>query len=165
MSPAVGRLGLARRYAALRDGRERGQISMLIVFLFVTVAVLILGGIDLTCAQLARVRLLDAADAAALDAADAVDTKVVYGGGVTDTVPLSDATVWNAASAYLGRRDKPTGVTAWHLVGGTGTPDGRSADVVLSGTVALPVSGIVMDWLGKSVTITVAAHASAPLAN
>lgn len=157
--------GVRARWAALRAERERGQISMLIVFLFVIVGVLILGGIDLTCAQLARVRLLDAADAAALDAADAVDTNVVYHGGVTDTVPLSDATVRTAANNYLARRDRPSGVTAWHLAGGTGTPDGRSADVVLSGTVALPVSGIVMDWLGKSVTITVAAHASAPLAN
>jgi Flp pilus assembly protein TadG len=57
---------------------EEGQIGILILGLFSIVLVLILGAIDVTAAQLARMRLLDAADAAALDAADALDERAAY---------------------------------------------------------------------------------------
>src|SRR5262245_64227394 len=71
-----------------RRGRDAGQISLLVLGLFVLVAMLILGTIDVTAAQLARMRLLDTADAIALDAADALDERTAYLHGLPDHLTL-----------------------------------------------------------------------------
>ena len=47
---------------------------------------LVVGGVDVTAVQLARARLLDAADGAALDAADSLDEPGAYGHGLDDAV-------------------------------------------------------------------------------
>lgn len=83
------------------DRPDRGRIIVLCAGLFALLGLLIMGGIDVTSAQLARIHLLDAADAAALDAADAVDNGAVYGGGVGQSVPLSNASVRADAAAQL----------------------------------------------------------------
>jgi hypothetical protein len=136
---------------------------VLIIGLFAMTTLLIVGGIDVTAAQLARVRLVDAADAAALDAADALDEGGAYGRGVADTVRLSNDTVVDAATGYLRLRPTPPGMTAWAVDGGTGSSDGRTAVVVLSGIVDLPLTGGLLSALGRDVTITVQARARAPL--
>ena len=59
---------------------------------------LIIGGVDVTATQIARTRLLDAADAAALDAANALDEQAAYGGGLGRSLPVSSATVQEAAA-------------------------------------------------------------------
>jgi Flp pilus assembly protein TadG len=162
----VGR-GAARLGRLLRrvkgPGRDRGQVSVLILGLFVIVVVLILGAVDVTAAQLARMRLLDTADAAALDAADAIDERSAYRDGVPDHLALTDASVQAAAGAHLGRTPLPTGITDWRLVPRTGTPDGSTAVVTLQGRATLPMSGWVLEQLGGSVTITVTSSARARL--
>src|ERR1700712_2258888 len=100
--------------------RERGQISILILGFTVVALMLVVGGVDVTAVQLARARLLDAADGAPLEAADSLDEPGAYGGGFNDAVRLTDATVRQAASGYLGAQPKPTGVSSWALVTGTG---------------------------------------------
>lgn len=144
-------------------GRDDGQISVLIVGLFAIVALLIVGAIDVTAAQLARMRLLDTADAVALDAADSLEEALAYGNGVATTVVISDASVREAAAGHLARTPLPTGITGWGLVDGTGTPDGRTAVVRLRGRATLPMTGGVLQALGGSVTITVESRARAPL--
>jgi Putative Flp pilus-assembly TadE/G-like len=62
------------------DQREQGQISLLILGFTVIALMLIIGAVDVTAVQLARTRMLDAADGAALDASDALDNGSAYGG-------------------------------------------------------------------------------------
>ena len=156
------RLGRLRRRVQGAD-RDRGQVSVLILGLFVIVVVLILGAVDVTAAQLARMRLLDTADAAALDAADAIDERSAYQDGVPDHLALTDASVQAAAGAHLGRTPLPNGITDWRLVQRTGTPDGSTAVVTLQGRATLPMSGWVLEQLGGAVTITVTSSARARL--
>src|SRR5450759_2943831 len=78
--------------------RERGQISLLIIGFTVIALMLIIGGVDVTAVQLARPRMLDAADGAALDASDALDSGAAYSGGLRSAVEISDASVRQGAS-------------------------------------------------------------------
>lgn len=143
--------------------RDRGQLTVLVIGLFAMVVLLIIGGIDVTAAHLARVRLIDTADAAALDAADAIDEVTAYHHGIGSSVTVSDATVREAVAGYLGARNLPSGVEALAVAPGSGTPDGQTAVVVLTGSAVLPMTGGVLAALGRSVTITVEARARAPL--
>jgi hypothetical protein len=136
---------------------------MLVLGLFVLVTVLILGAIDVTAAQLARMRLLDTADAIALDAADAIDERAAYGHGVPDRLVLSDASVQSSAVSHLAATPMPPGLTSWSIVERTGSPDGATAVVTLQGTATLPMSGFFLESLGGSVTIRVTSRARAPL--
>jgi uncharacterized membrane protein len=143
--------------------RERGQISILILGFTTVALMLVVGGVDVTAVQLARARLLDAADGAALDAADSLDEPGAYGRGFDDAVRLTDATVRQAASGYLAAQPKPTGVSSWGLVSGTGAPDGQTAVVRLQGEATIPVLASVVEAFGGSVTITVESRARAGL--
>ena len=151
----------ARPRASARS--EEGQIGVLILGLFSLVLVLILGAIDVTAAQLARMRLLDAADAAALDAADALDERAAYETGVLDALGLTDQSVAEAAASHLARMPRPPGITAWSVVPQTGTTDGGTAVVTVQGAATLPMSGWILESLGGSVTITVTSRARAAL--
>ncbi|MEW1955092.1 pilus assembly protein TadG-related protein [Terrabacter sp. NPDC080008] len=156
--------GLRRLRARLGAGQapEEGQIGILALGLFVLVALLVLGTVDVTAAQLARMRLLDTADSAALDAADSLDEASAYENGVTDRLALTDASVARAASAHLARTPRPPGITSWSVVADTGA-EGDTAVVTVQGTATLPMTGWVLDSLGGSVTITVTSRARAPL--
>lgn len=163
--PHTSTLARRRRPAGCLRGRakEDGQIAVLVLGLFVIVLVLILGAIDVTAAQLARMRMLDTADAVALDAADALDHDSAYAGGVDGRPALSDSSVQRAASDHLARTPLPTGIEHWKLVAPTGSPDGGTAVVSLSGRATLPMTGWVLESLGGEVTITVTSKARAPL--
>lgn len=150
------------RRTAPRGHEEQGSLTLLVTGCMAIIVLLVLGTIVVTSAQISRVRLLDVADGAALDAADALDSSV-YTGGLTDTVRVSDSTVWDAAESYLALREVPTNVTSWQIEAGTGTPDGATAVVVISAVVRLPVVGPLVDAVGGSVTITVRGDARAGL--
>lgn len=157
--------GWCAALAAVVRGRcrgERGQVSVLILGVTVVVVMLIMGTVAVTSAQLSRMRMLDAADAAAAAAADALD-RGAYDQGLGDAVPVSTATVRRAAAEQLAAQPVPSGIRGWRLAAGTGSPDGESAVVVLTGQVDLPVVGPLLDGLGSSVTITVTSHARAGL--
>lgn len=139
---------------------EEGGITILIIGLCMIALTLTLGVVTVTSAQLARMRLLDAADAAALDAADALAGRA-YADGIGAAVPLTDDTVWIAAQANLAARPLPDRMQSWHLDGGTGTPDGETAVVVVTGTADLPILSSVVEAVGSSITLTVEARARA----
>lgn len=149
--------------AAVRRRRDDGQVSLLIAGLLGVVLLLVIGGIDVTAAQIARTRLLDASDSAALDAANALDEGAAYAGGIGSSVVVSNTTVERAAAANLATRPLPYGISAWRTAGGTGTTDGRTAVVVVQGVADLPMTGGLLAALGGSVTITVESRARAPL--
>ncbi|NYJ73881.1 pilus assembly protein TadG-related protein [Allobranchiibius huperziae] len=138
---------------------DRGRIIILCAGLFALLGLLIMGGVDVTSIQLARVHMLDAADAAALDAANAADKGAIYRGGVGSTVALSSDSVQVDARRELAAQELPAHVAGWAVVGGTGTPDGRTAVVRVSGTVHPPLFGGLLRAVGADVTITVQAKA------
>lgn len=153
--PSACRMRLGRR--------DDGQISVLILGLFLLVTLLIVGAIDVTAAQLARMRLLDTADSVALDAADALDEQAAYDQGLSDRVALTDASVRQSATDLLARTERPTGITDWAVGPQTGSPDGATAVVTVSGHADLPMTGWFLQNLGGGVTITVTSRARAPL--
>ena len=137
---------------------EHGSISLFILGLSVIAMLLVAGTVAVTSAHLSRMRLLDVADGAALDAANALDD-AAYREGVGDSVPLSNATVRERAAAYVGSRPRPGSVLAWRLAPGTGTPDGRTAVVALTGEAEVPMIGPALRELGVRVTISVVSRA------
>jgi Putative Flp pilus-assembly TadE/G-like len=155
--------GLLRRIHRPSTPRDGGQVSILIFGLLGVVLLLVLGGVDVTAAQIARARLLDASDSAALEAANALDEASAYSGGIGDSVVVSNRTVERAAEDNLAARPMPYGITGWRTARGTGTTDGRTAVVVLQGTAELPMTGGLLAALGRSISITVESRARAPL--
>lgn len=143
--------------------REEGQISVLLIGMVAVALTLVMGIVGVTSVQLSRIQLLDAADSAALDAADAVAEDVVYLEGLGQGVPLTDTKVVEAAAQHLASREMPTRVTSWSLTGDTGTPDGRTAVVQLSGAVQIPVLSAAIDQFGGGVTVTVRSSARSDL--
>jgi hypothetical protein len=119
--------------------------------------------VDATAVHLARTQLLDAADAAALDAADAVDPAGVYAGGVQRVVPLSDAGVRAQAATYLSSYRAPSRLSGIGLTGATGSPDGATAVVELTGTVRLPLAAPVVAAFAGGIAVTVRSTARAEL--
>ncbi len=145
------------------EQRERGQISLLILGFTVIALMLIIGGVDVTAVQLARTRLLDAADGAALDASDALDSRSAYSSGLRSAVEISDASVRDSASQYLAVQARPLGVSAWVLADGTGSPDGQTAVIRLRGTADIPIAASVLSAFGGFVNITVESRARSGL--
>jgi Putative Flp pilus-assembly TadE/G-like len=150
-------LGVAPRHR--EDG---GQISLLVLGFTVVALLLVVGGVDVTAVQLARARLLDAADGAALDASDALDDHPAYA-GMKSSVAIGDLSVRQSAEAYLLGQPRPHGISSWRLVDGTGSPDGQTAVVKLRGTVDIPIAASVLAAFGGSVDITVESQARSGL--
>ncbi|HEV7194926.1 MAG TPA: pilus assembly protein TadG-related protein [Pedococcus sp.] len=147
--------------ACIRHG-ETGQIALLTLGFTVLAMALILGTVAVTSVQLSRLRLLDAADGAALDAANSLDSRV-YHQGLGASVGISSATVRRTAGQYLAERPRPPSLLGWHLAPGTGSPDGQTAVVRISGEADVPFVGGLLSSLGGSVTITVESRARAPV--
>lgn len=141
---------------------EAGQVTVLALGFTVVAILLILGTVAVTSVQLSRMRLLDAADGAALDAADSLDA-AAYQRGLGSAVDLSSATVVQAATDYLARQPRPASLLTWQVAQGTGSPDGQTAVVRVEGQAEVPFVGVLLAAVGRSVTITVESRARAPL--
>lgn len=138
---------------------ERGQISLLILGFTIIALMLIVGAVDVTAVQLARSRLLDAADGAALDASGLLDNGSAYKGGLSSAISVSDASVRRSATEYLAVAPRPHGISSWVLTDGTGSPDAQTAVVRLRGTADIPIAASVLAAFGGSVEITVESRA------
>ena len=137
-------------------------MSLLFLGFAVVATLLILGTVAVTSVQLSRMRLLDAADGAALDAADSLDLGA-YHQGLGGAVALSDSTVRRSAVDYLAQRRLPESLIDWEVARGTGCPDGETAVVRISGEARVPLVGGLLEVVGGSVTITVESRARAAL--
>lgn len=142
---------------------EAGQITIFVMGLVAIVLTLTLGVVGVTAVQLSRIHLLDAADAAALDASDEVDEEALYGAGLGEGVPLTDEGVQAAAARHLAMRQLPARLSSWSVDSGTGTPDGRTAVVRLRGEARVPLVSSLLRWVGSGVTITVQSQARSDL--
>jgi hypothetical protein len=148
----------------MRDDPEAGQISILLIGLVAVCLTIVLGVVGVTSVQLSRIHLLDAADAAALDASDALAPERAYAEGLRGGVPLTDASVVEAASAHLAQRARPSRLIDWAVAPGTGSPDGRTAVVVVRGTARIPVVSAVLAQFGGGVTVTMTSTARSDIA-
>jgi Putative Flp pilus-assembly TadE/G-like len=142
---------------------DDGQILLLALGYAMLAFALVAVAVDATAVHLARTQLLDAADAAALDAADAVDPADVYAGGLGDDVPLTSEGVRAQARTYLASYDPPSRLGGIQLLNGTGSPDGATAVVELSGTARLPIAAPVVASFAGGITVTVRSTARARL--
>jgi Putative Flp pilus-assembly TadE/G-like len=154
--PGAGRPSRTRSQGRRRD--EGGSISLFILGLALIAMLLVTGAVAVTSAHLSRMRLLDVADGAALSAANALDDSA-YDRGVGQSVPLSNRSVQERAAVHLASRPRPGSIREWRLAPGTGTPDGRTAVVVVVGEAELPMVGPALRDLGVSVTIRVESRA------
>jgi Putative Flp pilus-assembly TadE/G-like len=152
-----------RRLGRARIQPEQGQISLLILGFTIVALMLIIGAVDVTAVQLARTRLLDTADGAALDASDALDHGSAYDRGLQSAVPITDGSVRQSATEYLAVQPRPHGITSWALADGTGSPDGQTSVIRLRGAVDIPIAASVLAAFGGSVNITVESRARSGL--
>ena len=147
----------------VRRTQDEGQIALLVLVYTLIALSLVAVAVDATAVHLARTQLLDAADAAALDAADALDEGAVYTGGVGGALPLTSASVREQATRYLSSYDAPARLDQIELGAGTGSTDGTSARVELVGRVRLPIAATVVSaWTG-GIDITVRSSARTAL--
>lgn len=89
---------------------ESGQILPLVTGFVVLAILLVMVTVDITALHLQRQELRALTDAAALDAADALDEEDFYQNGARRRpVALSDASVRASVRTYLEQRDGPAG--------------------------------------------------------
>ena len=98
-----------------RCGDDRGQLSILVLGLTVIAMTLVIGGLAVTSVHISRMRLLDAADSAALAATDD-GAEQIYERGVGEDLPLDDALVQQSAAERAGI--DPTLLVAANTSGG-----------------------------------------------
>jgi hypothetical protein len=161
---------LARRWRRLRADDE-GQVLLLTLVYTLVAFSLIIVVVDVTAVHLARTQLLDAADGAALDAADGIDVPATYGAADAPDAAsldgqhlvLTDATVRQQAEAYLATYQPPSRLDAVAVATGTGSRDGLSATVALTGRVRLPIAGAVVAGWSDGIVVTVTSTARAPV--
>ena len=155
----------------MRPSGDAGRITVLVVGYFVVV-VLLVGVVGTVAAvQTARQRLVALADAAALEASQAVDEQAYYRAGLAPAgaaagggaLPLTDAGVRAAATQSLVAADAQERFPSLVLGPATGSPDGATAQVELSAVVDVPMlPATVRDAVG-GVPVTVLSRARAPL--
>lgn len=142
------------------EAGERGSLAMLLLgFVAIALGVLLVG-IDATAGQLARIETLNAADAAARDAADEVSEDAYYGGEGALLDPVgADAAARGSLAAQL----PSSRIEGWQVDHTTVGPDGRSATVQVTAQVHFPVTGFVRAHALGSHTVTVASTARGDL--
>lgn len=140
---------------------------MLVLGYFVVVVALLGVVAGVAGVQTQRQRLFALADAAALDAADALAVDAYYAGGLGPAapgaveVPLTDASVLAAVQEHLAGAGAVGRFEALAVLPGTGSPDGATAQVVLRAVATPPLlPRVVQGWAG-GVPITVTARARA----
>lgn len=142
---------------------EQGQMSILMLGLVVVCLTIVMAVVGVTAVQLSRIHVLDAADAAALDASDSLALERAYAEGLGGGVLLTDESVIEAAGAHLAARPMPSRLSGWQISPGTGSPDGRTAVVVVTGTARVPVVSALLSAFGGEVTITMTSTARSDL--
>lgn len=161
------RRGIAGRVLAGDDGR----ITVLVVGYFVVVVLLVGVVAGIAALQTARQRLVALADAAAVEACQAVDEDAYYRAGLAPVagaagpraLPLTDEGVQEAARQSLVAAEAQEAFPSLELGVATGSPDGATAQVELVATVDVPVLPPSIGAAVGGVPITVLSRARAPL--
>ncbi|MCI2239779.1 hypothetical protein MO973_37580 [Paenibacillus sp. TRM 82003] len=142
--------------------RDEGRVALLSLGFALVALVLVLVVVSASAVHLQRVRLLALADAAAADAADALDEAAYFTSGLPpEAVPLTGASVRASAERYVAGAGPD--LPGARVAAGTGSPDGRTAVVVLSATVVPPFAGLVPERFAGGVELRASSRAVARL--
>ena len=145
---------------------DDGQITILALGFALIAFVLVAVVADAAAVHLARTQLTDVAEAAALDAADALADSAYHEGldaSEGAAVPLTDDSVRQQVERYLVTYEPTSRLDAVHVRPGTGAADGQSATVALAGRARLPIAAFVVASWNGGITVTATATARAPL--
>lgn len=132
---------------------------MLLVICYATIALaLILVVVSASAIHLERKRLFALADAVALDAADDLDGRAYFDGGVRQTLPLTDASVRASAQDYLA--GLPAGQAGFDnlTIAAASAPDGGTAEITLVAFAHPPFTAGVLDDVAIPLRVTVRAR-------
>lgn len=149
---------------------DGGQITLLLIGYAAIALVLVVVGVDVSAVFLARRALASTADAAALDAAQAVDRTAVYAGavgGCGSALPLDVAAARDRAADAVA--DDAAGLQAAfrQLDPADVTVDAGTVTVHLSGRAKVPFGRLLAALLpghgDGTVSIDVTAHARSPV--
>ena len=160
----MSRRPASRRFAD--GGKDDGQILPLVIAYVLIAFALVIVAVDITAVHLQRQRLFSLADAAALDAADALDRSRFYSDGAQigpgdAAVPLTDQTVRSSAERYLVVAAPLTRVERVAVDRPTGSPDGVTAEVTLVGRATLPLFSFAVARWSDGVPLRATARARA----
>lgn len=147
-----------RAVAFLAD--ETGGIGLLGLGLSVCVCMLIVGGVSVASAQMARLDVLDAADHASAAAADRISLASTYTDGVDNTT-LDAGAASAEAARIVADTALPEHVTSWRVTGVEVV--GEQVTVRVRAVVRPPVVGSAMAALGEPMTVDVVSRADAHL--
>jgi Putative Flp pilus-assembly TadE/G-like len=136
-------------------GQEDGQVMVLIIGYVLLTLLLVTVVAAVSSVYLAQKRLLSIADGAALAAADSYTLQQVSSAAGAPGTVLTREQVRAAVAAYLQRNDAVSDLRGVGIDAGTGTMDGRSAQVSLS-AVAHPLflNFLVPDGIAVTATST-----------
>lgn len=146
--------------SAKQDEHESGQISVMIIG-YILLSLLVVAVVTAVSAvYIEHKKLLSVADGAALTAADTFGVSNIHSGEGEPAPALDDASVASAAAAYLDRSGAVSRFNDLDLDPATGSPDPRTARVVLSAVVHPPIVNFLVP---AGIPIAAAAEARADL--
>jgi uncharacterized membrane protein len=157
---------MIRRLATRLPADDEGQILPLAIAYALIAFALVVVVVDISAVHLQRQRLFALADAAALDAADALDQSRFYREGAQTapgnaTVPLTDQTVRSSVERYLVAASPLARVEGVAVDEPTGAPDGVTAEVTLVGRATLPLFSFAAARWSDGVPLRATARARA----
>jgi Putative Flp pilus-assembly TadE/G-like len=153
-------------------GADHGQVLPLVLVYLLVSFLLVTLVADAAAVHLQRNRLVSLADAAALDAADALDTERFYtlGAGAAGAagepqgagvVPVSDQTVQDSVDRFLVTARAVDRFDGLAVGDPTGSTDGREVRVTLVALARLPILTRVVAAWSDGVPLTVTSRAEA----
>jgi uncharacterized membrane protein len=148
----------------LQRGDDGQVLPLILVYALIAVS-LVAVVVSASAVHLERKRLLALADAAALDAADAIDPDAFYGGGTRPGagVPLTDSSVQASVYRFVRLVEAPARFESFAVASTTGTSDGQTAEVVLVAVARPPMLSSVIDSFSAGIPLRVTARARAGL--
>lgn len=143
-------------------GDDSGQVLLLGMAFGLLALAIVLVIASAAAVHLERKQLWALADAAALDAADALDAETFYTAGSPEArVPLTDEGVRGAVADHLAGSPGAAGLRGLTVAEPTGSPDGVTAQVTLGAVVRPPfVPWALVGWSdGIAIRVTSSARA------